>query len=443
MCEPCTDLAGTDHNRSFPPSISPARLVSQIALLLDFASSRPVFTVMNGTKLPGEHSNPASVTCEYLRIAKKLNDGKEGLTPEDVCFLLQANHYLGIELAPITSESIAFSVLVAYANFESSSRSRWWHARRSANGPAPLTLKDGVHLDAEAAFPSYISYSQHSVALMRFLRRIAVVFTLLFVILSVYVLTVSMSLTSLSEFRAKTIGLEAEIRSNLETLAHAHSRDGALAALPDTYCPRDPTSDFNTKAIDARDPIRWHLCSQLNDLQAKRDDATRDLDLFVKVLFGGQREKPLELRTPADDIHYVTDPVAAAILSSINRYVLPTIMGGLGAVTFSLRSYGRKIRERRLVPRDVFSVPIMSVLGWIVGATIGFFYTPDASFAKGPAGLIGLASLSAPAVAFLAAYAAEAVLDYFDRLTIRMFSGRLLDARPRHPVPDGPLLHAH
>ena len=76
-------------------------------------------------------------------------------------------------------------------------------------------------------------------------------------------------------------------------------------------------------------------------------------------------------------------------------------------MTYVLRRYLRSIGERLLTPRDLREYIVRVVLGTVFGVAIGFFTSTNAASPQVIANPVS--SLGAPALAFLAGYAVEAV----------------------------------
>ena len=101
-------------------------------------------------------------------------------------------------------------------------------------------------------------------------------------------------------------------------------------------------------------------------------------------------------------------------LDTMNSYVLPLILGLLGACTQVLRSIARRVIDQSMLPELLPAYYVRLVLGIIVGATIGLFITPDKT---GDAGspLSFFSTLPLLTTAFLAGYAVEIFFALLDR----------------------------
>jgi hypothetical protein len=109
------------------------------------------------------------------------------------------------------------------------------------------------------------------------------------------------------------------------------------------------------------------------------------------------------------------------IVSVYSTYVLPLFFGFVGTVAAFLRDVGNKALSSTLAPRDESLAGVRLLLGAIAGIAVGLFYNPTASAQQVTSGL-GVMTLSASAIAFLAGYAADVFFNFLDNVSSRVFT---------------------
>ena len=115
----------------------------------------------------------------------------------------------------------------------------------------------------------------------------------------------------------------------------------------------------------------------------------------------------------------------APVLVVLGNYVLPVVFAMLGAAAFVILDFYSKLRDSLLGPRDHVLSWIRLVLGSVIGACIGLFFSSYGPHAPGPqADLIGALTLTASGVAFLAGFGVEGVFAMLGTLVQRVFGGR-------------------
>jgi hypothetical protein len=125
-------------------------------------------------------------------------------------------------------------------------------------------------------------------------------------------------------------------------------------------------------------------------------------------------------KDPDADIELLVAPV----LIVLGNYVLPVIFALLGAAAFVILDFYGKVRDSMLAPRDHILSWIRLVLGSVIGACIGLFFSSSGSQAPGTeSNLIGSLTLSASGVAFLAGFGVEGVFAMLETLVKRVFAG--------------------
>jgi hypothetical protein len=102
-------------------------------------------------------------------------------------------------------------------------------------------------------------------------------------------------------------------------------------------------------------------------------------------------------------------------LETGSSYLLPFILGMLGACTQVLRSIARRIGQQSMNPTLLPTYYIRVLLGFIIGTIIGLFMLPAAAgSAANP--LSFLSSLPLLTAAFIAGYGAEVVFVALDKI---------------------------
>ncbi len=124
------------------------------------------------------------------------------------------------------------------------------------------------------------------------------------------------------------------------------------------------------------------------------------------------------------DKHADSELLIAPVLVVLGNYVLPVIFAVLGAAAFVILDYYSKLRDSLLGPRDHVLSWIRLVLGSVIGACIGLFFSSYGPQAPGlQADVIGALTLTASGVAFLAGFGVEGVFAMLGTLVKRVFGG--------------------
>jgi hypothetical protein len=351
-------------------ALDPDLLTSEIGLLLDHLSGRrePMTVARQQGQMPLGCATYDDALSRYFSIDEKVRRG-ENLPAADLQFLLQLRDYLNDLAAPATGASIAFTTLVLRKSPE---------ARK---GKA----------DAERAYPEWIPMARALRGTMVGLLCLAVFITCLIATLAAYIYLGNSKLANLADINAQIKSLDEEILR--EEVAASRPPNTAVLrycndveSVPSPINPAEMLERFRTVA-------QSHLCSRLRDLRRKEELA------YESLWWPG---------FPRDD------RALPARLNVVKGYVLPVLMGLLGSMTYVLRRYLRSIGERLLTPRDLREYIVRLVLGTVFGVAIGFFTSTSAASPQAMANPVS--SLGAPALAFLAGYAVEAVFQMLDRL---------------------------
>lgn len=119
------------------------------------------------------------------------------------------------------------------------------------------------------------------------------------------------------------------------------------------------------------------------------------------------------------------DFAIAPVLLILGNYVLPIVFALLGATVYVILDFYSKVRDSLLAPRDAILSWIRLVLGMVLGACVGLFFSTANPGLSAPAGaaLADSITLSASGLAFIAGFGVEGVFGMLDSLVRRIFSG--------------------
>ena len=120
------------------------------------------------------------------------------------------------------------------------------------------------------------------------------------------------------------------------------------------------------------------------------------------------------------------DFAIAPVLLILGNYVLPIVFALLGAAVYVILDFYSKLRDSLLAPRDFVLSWIRLVLGMVLGACVGLFFSSanPSLLGAAPAGaaLADSITLSASGLAFIAGFGVEGVFGMLDTLVRRIFS---------------------
>jgi hypothetical protein len=128
-----------------------------------------------------------------------------------------------------------------------------------------------------------------------------------------------------------------------------------------------------------------------------------------------------------------TELRTAGMLTALTVYIIPAILGLLGACAYVLRQFNAKIEASSLDTSDKLQGLVRVFLGLVVGGLVGIVFLPSGTEMQG-------VRLSIAALAFLAGYAVQVVfelLDWFVERGSRAMRERLPPpmAQPAPPSP--------
>jgi hypothetical protein len=138
---------------------------------------------------------------------------------------------------------------------------------------------------------------------------------------------------------------------------------------------------------------------------------------------------PAALKTPAgaeatedsakdDDLEY---RIAPDLLVTGN-YVLPVLFAMLGAAAYAVRDFYSKAAGNRLLPGDLMLSWVRLVLGVLIGACVGLFFSSGQPATPAHIdNLLGALTLSASGLAFIGGYGVEGVFSMLNALVGRVF----------------------
>ncbi len=124
----------------------------------------------------------------------------------------------------------------------------------------------------------------------------------------------------------------------------------------------------------------------------------------------------------------------AGVLVMMSNYMLPILFGLVGTIASLVRSIQDKATQSILAPRDRSLSLIRLPLGIMAGVGVGLFFNPSTISAQ-TGGSLGLLTLSASGIAFLAGYGAEGFFRMLDLLITRIFNFDKEGVSPKRPMP--------
>ena len=331
--------------------------------------------------------------------------------------------YLGSLTNPVGGESIAFSVMVADSHvFRDDLVQR---AVPASNGDGDPVLRPGMNgavRDALTAFPSYVRLARKGVVSHAFHRVLLLVVLVVVGLISIDLHAMSSSLKVLGEFKKQTTTALDRIATQEAILAK--DKTVFRAAFP-IYCPKKDIFERHWPL----DEKHFYICADWFDLTNKRDAAAERLDTTVRssmicALFGCVFCRDIPDTAPRDakgDKILITDQTAATVIGQITYFLLAPTMSLLGALISVIRGHVNDIRERLLTPRNTRAASARLVLGISAGIVLSYFYAPGGQQAQTPQGLIEVANLTIPAVAFLMGASADFVFGKLEALTSDLF----------------------
>jgi hypothetical protein len=159
-------------------------------------------------------------------------------------------------------------------------------------------------------------------------------------------------------------------------------------------------------------------CERLRDVEQRMDIARRGLGAWNIVSYrlaevlpirwlGGADKLPPDLSQQRWD---ASELRASAVMAGFTGFVLPMLLGLLGAFTYVYRDLDRRVRTATLVPGDGLHGTLRILLGTILGGLLGVLWTNGE-----PIKLEGV-TLSLTALAFFVGYSVEVVFQTLDSI---------------------------
>jgi hypothetical protein len=425
------------------------REAAQVYLLLDYLSGQSDRSLTR--QISEQHPHDKSTDeppprpgrfAELAKRAMRLRYSPEREHfDEDAAFLLQTRDELSALAHPANCQSIAFTALVSAKSLDTQKKN--------------ATLEAAVQ-----AFPEFSRLAGKLRRRIEVVKWVAWGLVVLVLLLSAYAAWGKLLLNNVDHIRGDFGALTGKV-VNAEL-------SGALPYVGPL--PPDPLADEG-QDIDGKDKVFWLLRDiryQAEDLMrqtcretvplfrvsSRNADGSTAAELSPPSLTGaalcaelmGIRVRMQEvdhrfegwtrpfykiLRLLGVDVPYKPEEQwGPALLAVLGNYILPMLYGCLGSMTFVLRRYYLRLGRSRLKPGDHSIYVTRIVLGVVVGACVGLFFTGSASDAQASGVLSQAIALSASAYAFLAGYAVDPVFRTLDALTLRVFGVSALDAEP-------------
>ena len=433
-------------------------IISEIRLLQDFVTGSPAQTLKDLT-IPDPYAPPAVGDAEpaVMKNAKVLNRLNElelshgtVLTGADQTFLQLLRDALGVMVRPASGLTIAYTAMVV------------------GNPRAPYGRSRAMR--AQQAYASLAGPARRHRWAQRVLLALALCFTITAVWESAHVALGRSMLQSVQSLHAQQAAISTEMTKLLEAGRQSAAPVNVAVPVGDLAVPGSPV----LRLCDRPRVLAWHLHLQNNDIfrmddthvatlfetPAQQELCDRDTILAAQfrvahegllrfksdgvsmissndslpgqvtaltkrhlMRWTGMEASGTPVFTLAETETDVDFSIAPALLV-LGNYVLPIIFALLGATVYVILDFYSKIRDSMLAPRDAVLSWIRLVLGMVIGACVGLFFT-GSNPASVPAGanLAESITLSASGLAFIAGFGVEGVFGMLDSLVRRVFTG--------------------
>lgn len=445
-------------SRGVKPPVSPDQtgyhtaIINEIRMLLDFVTGSPVQTlkdlVIPDPKAAPPVGDASPVLIRNAEILNRLNelelkvaDGGK-LDSVERTFLQLLRDALGAMVRPASGLTIAYTAMVVGNQRAPYGQSR---AMRAQQAYENLALPARLH-----------RYAQ------RVLLVLALCFTVAAVGESARVALGRSMLQGVQTLHAQQVAISLEMTKLLEA-----ERQSGDFKFPDTpvlrLCDRSRvlTWRMHAEKIDSfrmdatqqatlfETPAQQEICDRDTILAAyfriAHDGLIRFNSDWVSMIVpreslpgrlassvycgiarltnGGCAAAPTGSAPPVGNASDVDFEIAPVLLV-LGNYVLPIIFAGLGATVYVILDFYSKIRDSLLAPRDSVLSWIRLVLGMVLGACVGLFFSgANPAAVPAGAGLVDAITLSASGLAFIAGFGVEGVFGLLDSLVRRIFSG--------------------
>ncbi len=245
------------------------------------------------------------------------------------------------------------------------------------------------------------------------LRLAAVVTLFLTMVLTIHVVWGQSVIGAVKDLRQEQVGIWTQVTA-AEASAGPVQTPGATGWVP--YCERrSPTGG----RLDAR---QAGLCAAVDDLGLRMDLAYGQLAVWNRItdtlLIALSPVRWLGLgiapQWGADqpvraDQWASTEQRTAVMLTALTVYVVPVLVGLLGAFAYVFRRINTKVEEYSLEARDRMQAILRMFLGVLLGGLVGLFFQPEGVELSG-------IRLSIAALAFLVGYSVQVVFEALDSL---------------------------
>lgn len=459
------------------PTLSRNPLVSEIRLLLDYVAASSTRTLKDLT-IPDQDQPPSDPVPRLMRsvaILERLNDIEAKLpdatTPigsKDHTFLQFLRDALVAMVRPATGVTVAYSSMVVGRQRGAGvpSRAMWavWAYPDLAGFAYRHRLSQYALLVIAAAVAVFAVWQSAHVALGRSLLQGIQT-------LQSQQVALSQDMTKLLEAnRPKpppttvlTALEEAGIPLQATPILRLCERPRAIAwamqnasLTPIRLGPTDPATLFESPAQQAlcdRDTIlatRFIIAhATLLEYRSAWWSVVAPGDTLLVHISDALEGRKAPAPPPSDIVPAATEPPAstgriprpdtgelgrtdldfaiAPVLLILGNYVLPIVFALLGAAVYVILDFYSKLRDSLLAPRDFVLSWIRLVLGMVLGACVGLFFSSANPALLGTAAPAGAAladsiSLSASGLAFIAGFGVEGVFGMLDTLVRRIFS---------------------
>lgn len=443
-----------------------AAIISEIRMLLDFCTGSPAQTLKD-LVIPDPVAAPpvgdaGPVLIRNAEVLNRLNDlelkvaGGANLNSTERTFLQLLRDALGGMVRPASGLTIAYTAMVV------------------GNQRAPYGQSRAMR--AQQAYANLVGPAHRHRWAQRVLLVLALCFTITAVWESARVALGRSVLQSVQTLHARQIAISQEMTKLLEAGRQSGAPQGPTVTIGDfkfantpvlRLCdrPRVLAWRMHAESIDSfrmdntheatlfETPAQQEICDRDTILAAEfriahdglirfqsdwvsmispGESLPRRFTSFVYCRFtglknGGCAATPTVSAAPVvittDNVSDV-DFTIAPVLLVLGNYVLPIIFALLGATVYVILDFYSKIRDSLLAPRDAVLSWIRLVLGMVLGACVGLFFsgTNPAAVPAG-AGLVDSITLSASGLAFIAGFGVEGVFGLLDSLVRRIFSG--------------------
>lgn len=169
------------------------------------------------------------------------------------------------------------------------------------------------------------------------------------------------------------------------------------------------------------------LCAAVGDVDAYRRSLVFTVAEWILPIH--ERQPPMAGQDAGPGGRQEDARSVAGVLATMSNYLLPILFGVVGTITALVRDIQAKITDSLLSPRDKTLALIRLPLGMVAGVMVGLFFNPT-RIAEQTRESIGLFTISASGIAFLAGYGAEAFFAALDGLVAKLFGISDASARP-------------